>query len=233
LIFLCKETKNTVVVGRIYIDYPNKKYFIDFDLNCNFFGKDENLWEKNELIFLFEEFYLFIISWIRRRVRLSFIVDLFSDGREKKRRENIGYNPRSTKIFGKCKIVFFLWRHWSLKKVEKFTDCILWKLTFFLYFHRYIWSMSLTNRTLGWYLFNSLQLWTKIISDIEKEFLNFKRNFYGQFPSKICKNSKTLTGAGQKFLTATRPGLAGRLPLPVPSLIWTVYDMSCLIRIRI
>jgi hypothetical protein len=54
---------------------------------------------------------------------------------------------------------------------------------------------------------------------MEKEFLDFKRNFYGQFPSKICKNSKTLTGAGQKFSTGTRPGLAGRLPLPLPSLV--------------
>jgi hypothetical protein len=35
--------------------------------------------------------------------------------------------------------------------------------------------------------------------------LDFKRNFYGQFPSKICKNSKTLTGAGQKFSTGTGP----------------------------
>jgi hypothetical protein len=50
------------------------------------------------------------------------------------------------------------------------------------------------------------------MSDIEKEFLNFKRNFYGQFPSKICKNSKTLTGAGipagQKFSTGTGPDRA-------------------------
>jgi hypothetical protein len=41
--------------------------------------------------------------------------------------------------------------------------------------------------------------------------LNFKRNFYGQFPSKICKNSKTLTGAGipagQKFSTGTGPAV--------------------------
>jgi hypothetical protein len=51
----------------------------------------------------------------------------------------------------------------------------------------------------------------KIISGIGKEFLDFKRNFYGQFPSKICKNSKTFTGAG--------PDLTGHLPLPVPSLI--------------
>jgi hypothetical protein len=44
-----------------------------------------------------------------------------------------------------------------------------------------------------------------------------------RFPSKMCKNSKTLTGAGipagQKFSTGTGPGLAGRLPLPVPSLV--------------
>jgi hypothetical protein len=50
-----------------------------------------------------------------------------------------------------------------------------------------------------------------MISDIEKEFLDFKRNFYGQFPSKICKNSKTLTGAGipagQKFSTGTGPAV--------------------------
>jgi hypothetical protein len=42
--------------------------------------------------------------------------------------------------------------------------------------------------------------------------LDFKRNFYGQFPSKICKNSKTLTGAGipagQKFSTGTGPDRA-------------------------
>ncbi len=46
--------------------------------------------------------------------------------------------------------------------------------------------------------------------------------FMASFSSKICKNSKTLTGAGtpagQKFSTDTRPVLAGRLPLPVPSL---------------
>jgi hypothetical protein len=39
--------------------------------------------------------------------------------------------------------------------------------------------------------------------------LDSKRNFYASFPSKICKNSKTLTGAGipagQKFSTGTGP----------------------------
>ncbi len=57
----------------------------------------------------------------------------------------------------------------------------------------------------------------KIISDIEKECLNFKRNFYGQFPSKICKNSKTLTGAGipasQKFSTGTEPAVSKLEPV--------------------
>jgi hypothetical protein len=107
LIFLWKETKKTVFVRRIYIDYPNKKYFIDFDSNYNF-EKNQNLREKNELVFLFEEFDLLIISWICRRVRLSFIVDLFSDGRERQKRENIGYNRRPTKMFGIYKTVFFL-----------------------------------------------------------------------------------------------------------------------------
>jgi hypothetical protein len=56
----------------------------------------------------------------------------------------------------------------------------------------------------------------KIISGIEKEFLDFKRNFYGQFSGKICKNSKTFTGTG--------PDLTGHLPLPVPSLRRSRYN---------
>jgi hypothetical protein len=36
----------------------------------------------------------------------SFIVYLFSDRRERKKRENIGYNRRSTKMLGIYKIVF-------------------------------------------------------------------------------------------------------------------------------